>query len=54
MNMSFYLSGLGRMLFSLEAQQVRAGEFCQRESRLGGGGLEKYFLEVIWRDMGLA
>ena len=52
--MSFYLSGLGRMFFSLEAQQVCAGEFCQREGRLGGGGLEEDFLEVIWGDMGLA
>ena len=52
--MSFYLGGLGRMLFSLEAQEVGAGEFFQREGRLRGGGLEEDFLEVIWRDMGLA
>ena len=52
--MSFYLSRLGRMFFSLEAQQVGAGEFSQREGRLGGGGLEEDFLKVIWRNMGLA
>ena len=52
--MSFYLSSLSRMLFSLEAQEVRAGEFCQREGRLRGGCVEEDFLEVICGDMGLA
>ena len=53
MRMSFYLSSLGRMLFSLETQQVCGSEFCHRDGRLGGRGLLEEFLEVIWCDLGL-
>jgi hypothetical protein len=51
--MFFHLGGLSSMLFSLEAQRVRAGEFGQREGWMGGGGLEVDFLEVMRSDMGL-
>ena len=53
MRMTFYLCSLGRMLFSLETQQVRGGEFCHRDGRLGGRGLLEEFLEVMWCDLRL-